>query len=151
MSILNAKDTINGNQGTCFAVIDNTRTELMQVKNITATVEKKKTEIPILGITGKQHKAGGWKGTGKMTAYYVSSMFRKMMLDYIKTGKDTYFELMVTNEDPTSGTGTQTVVLKGVNIDTVVFTKLDVEKEALDEEMEFTFNDVDILDTFNEL
>ena len=86
-----------------------------------------------------------------MTAYYVSSMFRKMMLDYIKTGKDTYFELMVTNEDPTSGTGTQTVVLKGVNIDTVVFTKLDVEKEALDEEMEFTFNDVDILDTFNEL
>ncbi len=151
MAILNAKDTINGTQGTCFAVIDNTRTELMQVKNITATVEKKKTEIPILGITGKQHKAGGWKGTGKMTAYYVSSMFRKMMLDYIKTGKDTYFELMVTNEDPTSGTGTQTVVLKGVNIDTVVFTKLDVEKEALDEEMEFTFNDVDILDTFNEL
>lgn len=151
MAILNAKDTINGTQGTCFAVIDNTRTELMQVKNITATVEKKKIEIPILGITGKQHKAGGWNGTGKMTAYYVSSMFRKMMLDYIKTGKDTYFELMVTNEDPTSGTGTQTVVLKGVNIDTVVFTKLDVEKEALDEEMEFTFNDVDILDTFNEL
>lgn len=151
MAILNAKDTINGTQGTCFAVIDNTRTELMQVKNITATVEKKKTEIPILGITGKQHKAGGWNGTGKMTAYYVSSMFRKMMLDYIKTGKDTYFELMVTNEDPTSGTGTQTVVLKGVNIDTVVFTKLDVEKEALDEEMEFTFNDVDILDIFNEL
>lgn len=151
MAILNAKDTINGTQGTCFAVIDNTRTELMQVKNITATVEKKKTGIPILGITGKQHKAGGWNGTGKMTAYYVSSMFRKMMLDYIKTGKDTYFELMVTNEDPTSGTGTQTVVLKGVNIDTVVFTKLDVEKEALDEEMEFTFNDVDILDTFNEL
>lgn len=151
MAILNAKDTINGTQGTCFAVIDNTRTELMQVKNITATVEKKKTEIPILGITGKQHKAGGWNGTGKMTAYYVSSMFRKMMLDYIKTGKDTYFELMVTNEDPTSSTGTQTVVLKGVNIDTVVFTKLDVEKEALDEEMEFTFNDVDILDTFNEL
>ena len=151
MAIVNAKDTINGNQETCFAVIDNTRTELMQVQTITATVEKKNTEIPILGITGKQHKAGGWKGTGKMTAYYVSSMFRKMMLDYIKTGKDTYFELMVTNEDPTSGTGTQTVVLKGVNIDTVVFTKLDVEKEALDEEMEFTFNDVDILDTFNEL
>ncbi len=151
MAILNAKDTINGTQGTCFAVIDNTRTELMQVKNITATVEKNKTEIPILGITGKQHKAGGWKGTGKMTAYYISSMFRKMMLDYIKTGKDTYFELMVTNEDPTSGTGSQTVVLKGVNLDSVVFTKLDVEKEALDEDMEFTFNDVDILDTFDEL
>ena len=128
MAILRAKDTINGTQGTCFAVIDNKRTELMQVKNITATVEKKKTEIPILGVTGKQHKAGGWKGTGKMTVYYVSSIFRSMMLDYIKKGIDTYFEIMVTNEDPTSSTGSQTVLLKGVNLDSIIFTKLDVEK-----------------------
>lgn len=151
MAILRAKDTINGTQGTCFAIIDNKRTELMQVKNITATVDKKKTEIPILGITGKQHKAGGWKGTGKMTVYYVSSMFRSMMLEYIKSGKDTYFELMVTNEDPTSSTGTQTVLLKGVNLDSVLFTKLNVEQEALEETMEFTFNDVDLIDKFDEL
>ena len=123
----------------------------MQVKNITATVEKKKTEIPILGVTGKQHKAGGWKGTGKMTVYYVSSIFRSMMLDYIKKGIDTYFEIMVTNEDPTSSTGSQTVLLKGVNLDSIIFTKLDVEKEALEEDMEFTFNDVDLLDKFDEL
>lgn len=151
MAILRAKDTINGTQGTCFAVIDNKRTELMQVKNITATVEKKKTEIPILGVTGKQHKAGGWKGTGKMTVYYISSIFRSMMLDYIKKGIDTYFEIMVTNEDPTSSTGSQTVLLKGVNLDSIIFTKLDVEKEALEEDMEFTFNDVDLLDKFDEL
>ncbi len=151
MAILRAKDTINGTQGTCFAVIDNKRTELMQVKNITATVEKKKTEIPILGVTGKQHKAGGWKGTGKMTVYYVSSIFRSMMIDYIKKGIDTYFEIMVTNEDPTSSTGSQTVLLKGVNLDSIIFTKLDVEKEALEEDMEFTFNDVDLLDKFDEL
>ncbi|MBO8433919.1 MAG: phage tail tube protein [Tyzzerella sp.] len=151
MAILRAKDTINGTQGTCFAIIDNKRTELMQVKNITATVDKKKTEIPILGITGKQHKAGGWKGTGKMTVYYVSSMFRSMMLEYIKSGKDTYFELMVTNEDPTSSTGSQTVLLKGVNLDSVLFTKLNVEQEALEETMEFTFNDVDLIDKFDEL
>ena len=151
MAILRAKDTINGTQGTCFAVIDNKRTELMQVKNITATVEKKKTEITILGVTGKQHKAGGWKGTGKMTVYYVSSIFRSMMLHYIKKGIDTYFEIMVTNEDPTSSTGSQTVLLKGVNLDSIIFTKLDVEKEALEEDMEFTFNDVDLLDKFDEL
>ena len=151
MAILRAKDTINGTQGTCFAIIDNKRTELMQVKNITATVDKKKTEIPILGITGKQHKAGGWKGTGKMTVYYVSSMFRSMMLEYIKSGKDTYFELMVTIEDPTSSTGSQTVLLKGVNLDSVLFTKLNVEQEALEETMEFTFNDVDLIDKFDEL
>ena len=73
------------------------------------------------------------------------------MLEYIKSGKDTYFELMVTNEDPTSSTGSQTVLLKGVNLDSVLFTKLNVEQEALEETMEFTFNDVDLIDKFDEL
>lgn len=32
------------------------------------------------------------------------------MLDYMKNGVDTYFELMLTNEDPTGETGKQTVL-----------------------------------------
>ena len=69
----------------------------------------------------------------------------------MKNGKDTYFELLVTNEDPTSETGKQTVLLKGVNIDSMLITKLDVEKEALDETLTFTFNDADLLEAFEEL
>ena len=69
----------------------------------------------------------------------------------MKNGKDTYFELLVTNEDPTSETGKQTVLLKGVNIDSMLITKLDVEKEALDETLKFTFNDADLLEAFEEL
>ena len=86
-----------------------------------------------------------------MEVYYVSSLFRKVMLDYMKNGADTYFELLVTNEDPTSETGKQTVLLKGVNIDSMFITKLDVEKEALDEVLTFTFNDADLLAGFEEL
>lgn len=66
MAYLRAKDTVNGALGTCYARIDGERHELMQVKNVTATVKKTRTEIPILGLTGKQHKSGGWEGTGKM-------------------------------------------------------------------------------------
>ena len=57
----------------------------------------------------------------------------------------------MTNEDPTSETGKQTVLLKGVNIDSMLITKLDVEKEALDETLKFTFNDADLLEAFEEL
>ena len=146
MAYLRAKDTINGALGTCFALINGNRYEIMQAK-----VEKTKSEIPILGLTSKQHKAGGWKGTGTMEVYYVSSLFRKVMLEYMKNGADTYFELLVTNEDPTSETGKQTVLLKGVNIDSMFITKLDVEKEALDEVLTFTFNDADLLEEFEEL
>ena len=148
MAYLRAKDTINGALGTCFALINGNRYEIMQAKNVEAKVEKTKSEIPILGLTSKQHKAGGWKGTGTMEVYYVSSLFRKVMLEYMKNGADTYF---VTNEDPTSETGKQTVLLKGVNIDSMFITKLDVEKEALDEVLTFTFNDADLLEEFEEL
>lgn len=151
MGYLKAKDTVNGALGTCFAIIDGKRYELMQVKNVTASVKKTKTEIPILGMTGKQHKSGGWEGSGKMTAYYVSSLFRELMMKYMKNGVDTYFELMITNEDPTGATGKQTVLLKDVNIDEMVISKLDVNQAAMDEELSFTFGDVDLLDKFTEL
>ena len=140
MAYLRAKDTVNGALGTCYARIDGERHELMQVKNVTATVKKTRTEIPILGLTGKQHKSGGREGTGKMTVYYVSSLFRKVMLDYMKNGVDTYFELMLTNEDPTGETGKQTVLLKDVNIDEMVIGKLDVDQFALEGEADYTLS-----------
>lgn len=149
MAYLRAKDTINGALGTCFAIIDGSRYEIMQAKNVEAKVEKTKSEIPILGLTSKQHKAGGWNGTGTMEVYYISSLFRQVMLEYMKNGVDTYFELLITNEDPTSETGKQTVLLKGVNINSMVLTKLDIEKDSLDETMTFTFNDADLLDVFD--
>lgn len=149
MAHLRAKDTINGALGTCFAIIDGNRYEIMQAKNVEAKVEKTKSEIPILGLTSKQHKAGGWNGTGTMEVYYISSLFRQIMLEYMKNGVDTYFELLITNEDPTSATGKQTVLLKGVNINSMAITKLDIEKDALDETMTFTFNDADLLDVFD--
>ena len=149
MAYLRAKDTINGALGTCFAIIDGNRYEIMQAKNVEAKVEKTKSEIPILGLTSKQHKAGGWNGTGTMEVYYISSLFRQIMLEYMKNGVDTYFELLIANEDPTSATGKQTVLLKGVNINSMAITKLDIEKDALDETMTFTFNDADLLDVFD--
>ena len=149
MAYLRAKDTINGALGTCFAIIDGSRYEIMQAKNVEAKVEKTKSEIPILGLTSKQHKAGGWNGTGTMEAYYLSSLVRQVMQEYMKNGVDSYFELLITNEDPTSETGKQTVLLKGVNINSMVLTKLDIEKDSLDETMMFTFNDADLLDVFD--
>ena len=62
MGYLRAKDTVNGALGTCFAIIDGKRHELMQVKNIQAKVKKTRMTIPILGMTAKQQKSGGWEG-----------------------------------------------------------------------------------------
>jgi len=84
-----------------------------------------------------------------MTLHTVESIFRTLMLEYINTGKDFYFDIQTTNEDPTSSVGRQTVVLKGCNLDKIVFAQFDASSENfLDEEVPFTFEGVQMPETF---
>jgi hypothetical protein len=148
MGFLKAGDTISGKEGRAYATINGRVEEMFFAKNIEARAEKQKSEVKVLGRRATQNKATGWSGTGSMTIYYVTPLFRKMMLQYIKNGKDTYFDMTVINEDPSSSIGKQTTVLKNVNLDSTIMAKLDVDAETLDEDMDFTYDDVDILDQF---
>lgn len=148
MAFLRAGDTISGQEGRAYATINGQVEEMFYIKSLEATIEKQKTEVRTLGKRGTQHKATGWTGSGTMTIYYVTTLFRQLMLDYIKNGRDVYFDVTIVNEDPTSSIGRQTVVLRGVNLDSVIAAKLDTEAETLEEDIDFTFDDVDILDSF---
>lgn len=143
-----AQDTISGQEGRATQTIDGVITDMFFLKNLEATFNKNKVEVKTLGKRATQHKGIGWSGSGTMTIYYMTTEFRKMALKYAKTGVDTNFRINVTNNDPTSSIGAQTVVLYGVNLDSVILAKLDVDAEVLDEEMPFTFDDFDILDEF---
>lgn len=149
MTFLKAKDTISGQEGRAFATINNQVEEMFYIKTLEATVEKQKAEVKTLGRRGVQHKATGWSGSGTMTIFYMTSRFRQMMLDYMKTGVDTYFDIEVTNEDPTSSIGYQTIILRDVNLDSVIMASLDTESDALEEEVSFTFDGVDINQAFS--
>lgn len=149
MGFLKAGDTISGQEARAYTIINGQVEEMFYAKNLEATAEKNKAEIKTLSKRGVQQKATGWTGTGSMTIYYATSKFRKMMLEYIKNGKDIYFDIQVINEDPTSTLGKQTTVLKNVNLDSVVMAQFDVDSDALEEDIDFTFDDVDILDEFN--
>lgn len=148
MGFFRAGDAISGQEGRAYATINGNIEEMFYAKNIEAEAEKKKSQLKVLNHRGEQSKAAGWAGTGSMTLYYATTLFRKMMLEYIKTGKDTYFDMTVINDDPSSSLGKQTVVLKGVNLDKVVMAKVDVDSEHLEEDITFTYHDVDILDEF---
>ncbi len=148
---LKAWDAINGAEGRCIATIDGDVEDMIYVKDVEATVEKEKSEIKVLGQTGTKHKANGWKGKGKMTMYYATSLFRKMMAKYMDEGIDTYFDLLIENEDPTSDIGKQTIILKQVNIDDINIAKLDIGSKELDEELNFTFNGAEIRNEFDEV
>ena len=145
---LRAGDTVSGQAGKASANIDGNVQDLFFVKTLEATFEKTKAEVKTLGKRGVQNKGVGWAGTGSMTIYYITTLFRTMALKYAKSGIDTYFNITIVNDDPGSSVGKQTVVLYNCNIDSVILAKLDTESDVLDESIDFTFDDFDILDSF---
>ncbi len=151
MATMNAKDTVSAKLAECFVTIGTNRYNFMQAINFEAKFEKTKTEVPILGKTGAGNKATGWKGTGNATFHYNTTIFRQLMSDFKDTGDDIYFEIQVSNYDPTSAAGRQTMVFYGCNIDGGVLAKFDADGEYLDEEMDFTFEDFTIQESFKAL
>lgn len=149
--VMKAKDTVSAALAECFVTIGSRRYNFMQAINLEAAFEKTKSEVPILGKTGKGNKATGWKGTGSATFHYNTSIFRQMMADYKDSGQDTYFEMQITNEDPASAIGRQTIILKDCNINGGILAKFDADGEYLDEDMDFTFEDFSMPESFSEL
>lgn len=145
---LRSSDTISGQEGRATAKIDGNVVDLFFIKNLEANFEKTKTEVKTLGHRGVQHKATGWSGSGSMTIYYVTSLFRKLAYKFAKTGVDTYFNITITNEDPTSTVGKQTLTLINCNIDSTVLAKLDTDADTLEEDLDFTFEDFELTDEF---
>ena len=153
MSYLKAGDTISGQEVVANIVVKNldgkkVKETMFWAKNLEASIKIDKTELRTIGKRGAQNKPTGWTGSGSMNIYYITSLFRRMMMQYVKTGVPVYFDMTVINNDPGSSVGTQTTVLKNCSLDSVIIAKFDVEAEVLDESVEFTFDDVDLLDNF---
>ena len=146
---MNAKDAVSASLAECFVTIDGNRYNFMQAIDLEANFEKQKAEVPILGKPGRGNKSTGWRGTGSATFHYNTSIFRELLYRYKNTGEDIYFDIQVTNQDPTSAVGRQTVILKGCNIDGGILTKFDADAEYLDENIDFTFEDFEIPEKFS--
>ena len=148
---MRAKDAVSAKLAECFITIGDNRYNFMQIINFEANFEKTKSEIPILGKTGTGNKSSGWKGTGSGTFHYNTSVFREMMVRFKDTGEDVYFEIQVTNDDPSSAAGRQTMVFLDCNIDGGILAKFDADGEYLDEDIDFTFEDFKMKEGFNVL
>lgn len=148
---MKAKDAISGSMAELYVTIGKTRYNFAQAISFEANFEKSKTEVPILGRTGKGNKATGWNGSGTMTIHYNTSIMRELALKYKNTGEDIYFNMQVTNEDPTSEVGRQTVTFIDCNFDSLILAKFDADADYLDEDIDFTFDDFNMPERFKTL
>ena len=152
MKTLNAPDTISGREGRAYAKINGNNEELFFAKSVEASVEKSKSEVKAIGKRMTGHKTTGANGTGSMTLYYLTPLFRQMLKEWKDAGVDIYLGLVIENDDPASSAGKQSILLMGCNLDSVVLAKLDGDSDdPLDEDADFTFENFDILEAFNKI
>ncbi len=151
MTTMNAKDAISAKLASCYVTIDNERYLLMQAKNVEVKYEKDKQEVPILGRTTKGNKANGGKITGSCTIYHNTDLFTEMLAGYQDRGEDMYFDMVITNEDPSSSAGARSVTINDCNINGATVASFDADGEFLEQEMEFTAERFDIAKAFRVL
>lgn len=151
MKTLNASDTVSGKEGRAYAKIDGNNEELFFAKTIESTVEKLKSEVKAIGKRMTGHKTTGGNGTGSMTIYYMTPLFRRMIKQWKETGVDVYFDMVVENDDQESSAGKQSMLLIGCNLDSTALAKLDGDSDdPLEEDVDYTFEDFDILTPFTQ-
>ncbi len=150
-AIMNAKDAVYGSMAECFITIEGDRYNFMSLTEFESKWETKITDVNILGKVGKGHKAAGGNGTWSGKAHYNQSIFRKIADQYQKTGVMPYFEIQVTNEDPTSSVGRQTVVHHDCLCDTFTLAKFQSGEDLLEEDLSGTFETFDLPETFQML
>jgi len=142
---------VDGRRGIIIATIGGNVVELAEIKNLTATIDKNKSSYRVLGDPGERHKSAGWSGTGSATYHWVTSRWQKMLIDYAKTGEDVYFTIVVTNDDPGSSAGRNSVKLGQCNIDSGDIVMIDIDTDLLEGSFDYTFSEVDSLEAFNEI
>ena len=148
---MKARDTIAAKMAECYITIEGRRYNFMTMIDMEVQVEKTKATVPRLGAVMAGHKTCGMEGTFSGTAHYNQSVMRQLLVDYKNTGADTYFEMQITNDDPESAAGRQTIILYDCNTDGGILAKFDADGEYLDEEIEGTFEDFSMPESFQEL
>jgi len=150
-AIMDAKDAVYGSLAECYITIGTRRYNFMTITEFESKWESKIVEVPILGKVGMGHKTAGGKGTWSGKAHYNQSVFRKMADEYQKTGEMPRFEIQVSNEDPQSAAGRQTIIHRGCLCDKFTLAKFAAGEELLDEDLSGTFDSWDMPESFTDL
>ena len=150
MSFLLERDALNGKSGSAFATINGENHEMFGMKKFQSDAEFQESDFKGVGTTLVQKKTTGVSLTGTMTIYYGTPHFLRLLQEYLKTGKLPYFTLQITNDDPSTSVGSQTVVLYNVKLQKLPVAMLDADADFLEMEVSFSYTNIEVLDWFKD-
>lgn len=150
MSLM-AGDVNAGREANIFIIMDGERKRAGHAKGVQLNATFNKTAVRQLGARVDLQKVNGVSLTGSLTTFYLKSEFRKKAIEYIKGGPALYFDMEVYSEDPSSRSGRQSTMAKNCNLDEILLAYADAETDVLEETQNFTYEDVDMPETFNDI
>ena len=151
MAYLLAKDTLNGAEGSVVVTIDGRNYVVAAMRNITTNGEIQSEDMRVIGTRKIQDKPNGVKLTGTGNIYYGTNLWTYMVLSYINTGVMPEFDIQITNNDPTTTVGSQTIAYYGCHLTgTIPLSVLNSEETMLNYDFNFTYTDVQRLQSFND-
>jgi hypothetical protein len=144
------RDALNGSSGNGFMTINGENHQMFSMKKFQSDASFQEEDFKVVGTSLVQVRTTGVKLSGTMTLYYGTPYFLRLLQEYLKTGKLPYFTLQITNDDPTSSVGTQTVVFYNVKLNKLPIAKLDADSNVLDMEVGFSFTNIEVLNWFHD-
>lgn len=151
MSFLLERDTLDGAAGKAVIIQDGQVKDLFGAKNVKTQAEISSSDMKVIGTKRAQQKPGSVKQTGTMTVYYGTPLFLDMVAQYARTGVMPYFNLQITNDDPTPTVGVQTVAYYNCKLTgTIPLSILDAEADMLTMDVSFTYEDFEPLSSFHD-
>ncbi|MDR0905760.1 MAG: phage tail tube protein [Oscillospiraceae bacterium] len=144
------RDAVNGKEGKGFLTIDGLIHEMFNIKKFNTNASFEESDFKVVGTRLVQKKTTGVKLDGTMTIYYGTPYFLDLLVQYLKTGRLPYFSLQITNNDPSTTVGTQTVAFYNVKLQKLPITQLDADTDALTMDVGFSFTSFEVLSRFND-
>lgn len=152
MPYMLAKDAPNGKLGKAFITLHKDSGdeihELFSAKRINMKVDYQKTDFKVIGTATIQKKTTGASKTGSMTIYQGTPLFVEMAREYEANGKVLYFDMQVTNDDPSTAVGKQTIAYYGCSLDSIPLSILDADADFLEQEVGVSYTSFEVLENF---
>lgn len=151
MAYLLAKDTVNGAEGKIFVTVSGKNIEVACMRNIRTTGGIQSQDMRVIGTRKIQDKPNGVKLTGTGNIYYGTNLWTDMVLKYINTGVMDEFDIQITNQDPTTSVGSQTMAYYGCHLTgDIPLSVMDSEESMLKYDFNFVYTRVARLTEFND-
>lgn len=145
-----ARDTLNGAEGRVVKTVNGENYVMAGMRSIQSDADIQSQDMRVIGTRIVQDKPNGVKQTGSAKIYYGDDTFREDVLTYIQTGVMPEFDVQITNNDPTTTLGTQTLVLYGCHLTgKIPLAILNDEEAMLNYEFTFAWTRASLLQRFN--